>query len=534
MIERKTQTERFWREEYEVSSEDLGRIYDMILDRGQPAPTADVVRSVIELRCRREESSIAAELDRGEIYQPKESYEIGEQILLPQFDLTMATVVGSRAAHNPGYGEFTAIQVQLEGEEGPRELASGLVGEHKLNRRAGEPDPAIAGDLLSPAELQEGFGEVVEEKLAATLLDHEEFVQLGHAWFLRELLVDVNVGQLNIAEALIEIKSMPLTTADLLPDLDLPVEVSEEIRLLSLHRALEADGRFNNIGDSGRDIWYLRRLTPKLVVSPPARLVAQPEPYDRLAMDGELLLMEREIDDEGSGLAAIGPSRPIYRATVALPFPHWRYGTLPLTAKTLGLFPESANHHSPIILVDSESGERKQGWVVHGASFVFGLMGWYEQHDLPAGAMIRLERTRDPRVITIAFEPDRLRRLWVPTATVRDGAVAFHLLKTPVSCRFDEHMLMGEDHAGEIQQVSESLKESGAGLYDIMLLILPELVKLSPENSVHAKTIYSAVNVLRRTAPGPIFSLLSTEPCFVAVGGGYWTFDEAQIRERAV
>jgi hypothetical protein len=47
---------------------------------------------------------------------------------------------------------------------------------------------------------------------------------------------------------------------------------------------------------------------------------------------------------------------------------------------------------------------------------------------------------------------------------------------------------------------------------------------------VHAKTIYSAVNVLRRVAPGPVFALLSTEPCFVAMGGGYWTFDAALVR----
>lgn len=532
VIQRMTQTEEYWREAYEVSTEDVGRYYDSILDRGQPVAAADVVRSIIEFHCRREEAGIEAELDRGEIYQPKNRYETGQQILFPQMDFSVGTVVGSRQARNPEYGEFTAIQVQMEGDETVREFASELDGFHRLNRREGEPDPVIAGDLLTSTELQELHGASVEEKLENALRAHEEFVQLGDAWFLRELLVEVTEGQLNIAEALIEIKSMPLPTADLLPDLDLPAEVPEDIRLLSLNRALEADGRFNNIGDSGRDVWYLRRLTPKLVVDPPGGLALQPDQYDRDSLSGELLLMEREIDDEGSGVDVLGPSRPVYRTSVVLPFSHWRYGTLPLTAKTQGLFPESSNHHSPIILVDGQTGARMQGWVVHGASFVYGLGSWIQQNGLPAGALIKLERTRDPRVITVDIEPERLKRLWIPTAMVREDTVAFQLRKRPVSCQFDEHMLMAEDSPEEAQRLWRSLNEKGASLRDIMVLLLPELVQLSPQNTVHAKTIYNAVNVLRRTAPGPVFSLLSTEACFVAMGGGFWTFDESLAGKR--
>jgi hypothetical protein len=62
-----------------------------------------------------------------------------------------------------------------------------------------------------------------------------------------------------------------------------------------------------------------------------------------------------------------------------------------------------------------------------------------------------------------------------------------------------------------------------------MVRIMPELVKLSPQGTVHAKTIYSAVNILKRMPPGPIFALLSTESCFVQMGGGYWTFDAALV-----
>jgi hypothetical protein len=67
-----------------------------------------------------------------------------------------------------------------------------------------------------------------------------------------------------------------------------------------------------------------------------------------------------------------------------------------------------------------------------------------------------------------------------------------------------------------------------------MIRLVQELVKLSPQGTVHAKTIYNVVNVLRRTAPGPIFAILSVEPCFVPMGGGYWTFDAARMRPGVV
>jgi hypothetical protein len=342
-------------------------------------------------------------------------------------------------------------------------------------------------------------------------------------------LVKIGQGSLNIAEALVEIKTRPLTTADFLPDLDLPTEVSEEIRILSLSRALEADERFDNIGDMGRDVWYLRRLTPEQVGKPPARLVIEDIEYDRRDISDELLLIEREIDDEGSGEDVMGPSRPIYRTTIALTYPHWRSGTLPLTVRTRGLFPESANHHSPIVLVDGQSGSKTQGWVVHKGFFVYGLADWYERYELPVGAYIKLERTRDPRVIHVDFEVRRLKRLWSVVATVTDRELAFEMRKLPIACEYDAHLTIAEDRTPAIDRIWEEVHARGEGLLQTMIGIMPKLTELSPQRTVHAKTIYSAVNVLRRVPPGPVFAVLSTEACFVPMGGGYWTFDEALV-----
>jgi hypothetical protein len=529
VIQRRTQAADYWQEQFTITEKDEGHLYDLILDEGKPVPTAVLAEAVIGRHCRQEEELIEAELSKGEVYQPQDLYEVGDPIIFPVFEYTLATVTGTRPGHSPDQGEFTVIQVQFEGDDNVREFASGLQGKHRLNRKQGEAEMLVLADLSSPKELYDRYGSSVEAELVSHLEARADFVSFGEEWFLQDLLVPIDDGQLNIAEALVEIKSMPQSTADFLSDLDLPAEVSEEIRVLSLSCALEADERFDNIGDTGRDLWYLRRLTPEPVLSPPARLVIEDIDHDRRDISDELLLIEREVDDEGSSEEVMGPSRPIYKTTIALTYPHWRCGTLPLTVRTRGLFPQALNHHTPIVLVDGQSGARTQGWVVHEESFVYGMEDWYKRYELPVGTYIKLERTRDPRVINVDFEARRLKRLWSVVATVEGGDLTFEMRKLPIACEYDPHLTISEDRHEEINRIWEDVHARGESLLRTMVGVMPQLTKLSPQGTVHAKTIYSAVNVLRRVAPGPVFAILSTEACFVPMGGGYWTFDKALV-----
>jgi hypothetical protein len=540
VIQRKTQTAAYWQEQFQVSRSDLDYLYDRILDEANPLPTSVLAKLLIERHCHKEEEKIQAELSKGPAYQPGDQYEIGSQLIFPAFDYTVGTVIGIRAGHNPEYGQFVVIQVQMEGGHGVREFASVLQGEHKLNRKEGEGG-LLAGDALSsPAELHEQYGPSVEVELDAVLDEQEGFISYKGQWFLHDMLAHIHPGHLNIVEALIDVKGTPLPTTDLLPELGLPVEISPEVQTLSLNNALESDGRFDNVGDSGRDIWYLRRLTPEPVVNMPAQLTIKAGPYSRQGIDQELLLIEREIDDEGSGEEVMGPSRPIYKTTIALVYPHWRLGTLPLTLRTRGLFPQATTHHSPVVLIDGQSGDKMQGWVVHTGQYVYGLKEWYRRYELPVGAFIKLERTRDPRVITIDFEARRLKRLWVKVASVqfpddqgadlREERLVFQMNKLPVTCEYDEQLAISEDNPAAIDALRRRMEAQSNTLFQLMVQIMPELIKPSPQATVHAKTIYSGINILRRTPPGPIFALLSTEPCFVPMGGGYWTFDATLMR----
>ena len=52
--------------------------------------------------------------------------------------------------------------------------------------------------------------------------------------------------------------------------------------------------------------------------------------------------------------------------------------------------------------------------------------------------------------------------------------------------------------------------------------IMPELTKLSPQGTAHVKSLYSAVNIVRRLPPGAIFAALSHSFGVTDTGNGYW------------
>ena len=146
MIQRRTQTAEYWQEQFALVKKDEAFLYDQILDGGKPVSTAVLAEALIGRHCRQEEDLIEAELSKGEVYQPKDGYEVGAPIIFPVFEYALATVSGTRPGTSPEYGDFTVIQVEFEGDDEVREFASGLQGEHRLNRTEGEAEILVSAD----------------------------------------------------------------------------------------------------------------------------------------------------------------------------------------------------------------------------------------------------------------------------------------------------------------------------------------------------------------------------------------------------
>jgi len=211
--------------------------------------------------------------------------------------------------------------------------------------------------------------------------------------------------------------------------------------------------------------------------------------------------------------------------TIVLGYPHWRVGALPLTPKTLPFFPTSRYNPALFEFVDGRTGDSFPGWSVLNGKYVFGLDKWYQKNKLPVGAYIEIKRSDDPMRIIIDYSATRMQRDWVREVGVGNHQLTFRMNIQPISCKYDELMIISDPAPPNIDRLWIDAEKKNLSLYHILCQLFPELSKLNPQSTVHVKTLYSAVNVIRRFAPGVIFQELGRYPCFIPMNHGYYTFD---------
>jgi hypothetical protein len=61
--------------------------------------------------------------------------------------------------------------------------------------------------------------------------------------------------------------------------------------------------------------------------------------------------------------------------------------------------------------------------------------------------------------------------------------------------------------------------------------ILQKLAGLTPQGHVHAEELYSAVNILRRIPPAPLFATLAASKEFIHVGDLHYRLAEMEMEE---
>jgi len=523
MIHLKTQTAEYWQKDLVIDDQDLEHLYGLILEGGVPQTLDQLTLALMERQCRSEEAIIKAEMEKGEPYRPKGSYEVGQQIVFPALGYALATVARIRPGYNPQYKPFKVMQVRFEGKEEIKEFAAELEHPHKLNAEGN--DELLIG-RVPPDQLYATYGSQVKRRLKEHLQTGSswEFVNFGDEWFLKGLMADIHVGHLNIAEAALDVQGVPLSLEELLKVLELTTDLDQSAQIFSLNYALRGDNRFDDVGTYDNILWFLRRLEPPEAIHPPRRLQYSPQPYNREKISDELLELEREIEDEATEPTVFGRylQKPIHTAIFTLAYPHYRVGTIPLPPKLAALFPQSNTQRTRIAILDGRSGQKMTGWVVHQYKYVYGLDKWYKEHDIPVGAYIKIEQTKDPLIFIVDYEPRRMKREWIRVAKVVEGRLTFEMQKQPVGCQYDELMIVGETKPVEVDSLWVATEETEKPIFEIIREVFPELAKLSPQGTVHAKTLYSAINIVRRCPPGPIFAELCTQDCFSSVGSGYW------------
>jgi hypothetical protein len=525
VLQRPTQTAAFWRDQFEVTADDTEFLHHLLLDTQKPIKLSDLAIALIREYLRRENTRIEQDLSKGAIYVPKQRYQVGQTLVFPALEFAVGQVLDVRKGQNPEHGDFEVIKVSFNPKEKPREFAAGLQSAHRLNQTNG--DRLVHDDaLLSADEIYALYQTDINETLLYALQEgprHASFVEVDNNWLLKDMLAEVHVGHLNIAEALIEMQAKPLSTSQLLAEVDLDANVGLSMRMLSLDYALSKDERFHQVRQGRELAWYLRRLEPAEGQTIPPLLRHRPVPYSRGLLSVEMLQLEWELDDEW-GESSLSSEVPtvVPSTSLILTYPHRRYGTLPLSGRTRSFFPNATTGVSLVSLVDGRWGTRYTGWVSHEARYVTGLAKWMEDHLLQVGTFVTLERTPTQNEIIVDFRTRRPKREWarIAIADLQNTRLLFEMNKVNVACEYDEYMIVAEQNAQELDELRDQIERQGVSVQDLVAQITPELVKLNPQGTVHAKSVYSAVNIVRRTPPGPVFYALISNRRFRDVGNG--------------
>ena len=527
MTQRKTQTLAYWQKQFSVDSQDKELIYNRILEENRLFTFDEIAVGLIKRRCDAEELESRTELQQGRLYQPKEHYEVGEKIVFSSFDYAVGTVEYSREGTHPDYGKFMVVGVKFESDGSSHEFSTQFNHDHPLNGS----DQVLSNihGLLSPEELYQTYRNTIHSKIKTNLDSSVEFVEFHGQYFLRDLLTELHEGLFNIADAAIDINNGPLGIDALITQMGLLKKGEEVTDLLrfSVSYRLETDERFEDVGPTGQSLWYLERLEPPEARHTPRRLqMKAAESYDVGLFDDNLYVLLSEIDDEAThpdDIPAVGPE--ISEITVGLNYPHHRVGTLPLTPKTESFFPIS--HYNPVRFqfVDGQTGDTFPGWVVLAGKYVFGLGEWYSKNQLPVGAYLKIKRTKDPLRIIVDFEPTRTQRDWIRTAAASNNRLTFQMNKEAIGCKYDDLMIVSERSLTEMDSLWLNAEEKEWSIYNLLCDIFPQLSKLNPQSTVHAKTLYSAVNMVRRASPGIVFQELVERDAFIPVDHGYWVYD---------
>jgi hypothetical protein len=522
---RRTQTTEYWVDEFAVHKEDVEYLYDWLMEEDEPRTLDQLGIKLVERRCQREEVALAKG-GKGAVYQPQDKFEVGQRVVFPVLDYTAGQVLAVRPGDNPRYGAFSVIQVQLENEETLREFAAEFSPDHPLKHSLAQFEQSEG--LCSPPQLYERYGEHVHQRLTEALQHNEEFVHLDDRWFLRGLLPEVTPFHLNIAEAMIDQVGEPLTVTQLLEEVEL-AESTVSNRMYALGRALSQDSRFARSGSGDETTWYLNNLIPAEVRERPVRLVPLYKARGGELLNRELHDLALELGDEADQLPTTHAVLPgsVDSVQIFLTYPHRREGTLPLTAQALGLLTENPPARFMVTFIDQRNEEELVGWMMPAAGYASGLGDWYQRHELPIGSVIELRRGDEPFTFWLVYDQGKRKAEWIREAKVLNGHLTFSMQRKAYTCRYDKHLLIEEGAVEELDELWVSPGGPLPSLFDYLTGLFPELAKLSGQGLVHAKSLYSAVNLTRRCGSIPVFAELTRHACFDPVGNGNWVYDES-------
>ena len=82
---RSSQNAQYWTTNFQLTIDDIDFLQDFLQARERPVVENDLVHALVDTRFRREDQRIRKELGPGKVYQPRDTYAVGEEIVFPGF-----------------------------------------------------------------------------------------------------------------------------------------------------------------------------------------------------------------------------------------------------------------------------------------------------------------------------------------------------------------------------------------------------------------------------------------------------------------
>jgi len=495
----------YW-QNFSIDPADIELLYNLLLEKETPLSTEELTNHIIYSRIEHEIQSLnEKKTQKGNVYLPKDEFQIGDQLVFPVLKDQKGAVKNIREGNNPEFSTLKVIEVEME--SGKTLHFASQIENHSLNNSL---DISLENPNLNFENVKIEHGENITSALLDALENNAVLVKIAGKWFPRSLLIDVHIGHLNLAEAVLEeANGGPLPTCKLMEQVELSENADKNLMEFSFDLALQEDDRFDEVGPTGVTLWFLKDKEPENVKQIPIYLKSEQEEYDKESIQSYLEQFEGNVYDELEDWDSSPES--VNKISISLTYPHWRSGTLPLSRALKKMFPSAyETPHVRFSFIDSSNNEGFPGWVVRPNRYIYGLDEWYRKNDLFPGSLVTVEKTTTPGKILVSFQKSRQNKEWLRTVLIgSDQGIVFAMLKHPITVSFNERMAVVVPDVETVDEIWKNKTYLKEKFEKTLLRIMHELSKLNPQGQVHAQELYAALNVVRRCPPGlVIFHLL--------------------------
>ena len=96
MIQAQTQTPEYWEKHFQLTDSDIEQLYNHFLETEKPQTIEQLTAVLVNHRVDTEIRKLERTIKGRQIYQPQETYEIGDELVFPALEFAQGTVTALR------------------------------------------------------------------------------------------------------------------------------------------------------------------------------------------------------------------------------------------------------------------------------------------------------------------------------------------------------------------------------------------------------------------------------------------------------